>query len=1250
MKPKVIAITSMAGIFPGANSVEEYWENILTSRVAPLESLETKWGIPRSAYFDPLPGAPYKLYSDLAFCLKRDPPGVETSKNLQAQQHLQIRLGQRVLRDLLSQKGIALDPSSIALVLGTSWTDASYFARDGERVLREPGAPQMTAFDPGQQLKAIAEASHLGGPLLAVDTACASSLYGLDTAISLIQTGRAQAAVVMGLNVFLPTFLYLGFSKLTALSPLGELLPFARNASGIIPGEAVAAILIEPLEDALYAGRKVLATVARLGLSADGGERSHFAPGPHGQRLAYERAYHSMQPKISNDIDSIDSIDYIEAHGTATLLGDQTEISGLDDFLKPLLGKGKKIPLGSVKSLIGHTLAAAGIASIIKVLKIFDEKILPPHIPVQPHPSLQKSCLTLLTHAVPIAYRAGPIRAAINSLGFVGSNAHLILESFTAESGSKMPPANPTPRKLRGGGSWEKLVIVDFESAFGCAANPQDCQPCNFPWNRFGPSFEVPDPEKIQGSFFPDHLTMEAKGLKTGPNLLGRSDSFQLHGVELVHRILNRIERIERESSRETTKQKIEAETTGVVVCNNLGGEMALRLSRHYQTHFDARNRNVNDFVITIESIASALPSMMSGSAAYHFNLRGFHQTVSGTSAAFWNCLLSAPYWLTHRCDTLLLGGGRFLKSPLDLETGDVPGEALSYFLVETSARAERLKHKVMATLCAVVPGSLAGTYEQACAIAGYRSQDISLLEISQLDKDSIAPGSTQSLTGFLDEATGTEALAKILYSAKNLNLGLFEDRASRTKKLQAAILVQMGEQILWTLFLELEPPPQAALTLPQDFEIPLEITYQPSPYEPGPKRPNDLPRNPSHDLSGKLKQLSPCQISPAASYLAWQDSSAQMILRYLDFKKNLLKLSFAPQGSQKTPIFCDEPGTVERSPGNQVLTAIAIAKIEGRVSAELVVREDHPYFFDHPLDHVPGILIFEGVLQLAEAALKSPFHLCEVRFRFRSFCEKNLPIQLRMTEESPPGPLPVKIIVQVVQNGKEICDFKLSIGESSVSPSKGASECTNEHTNERRKQMKNKPPTPLLPLAEPRAVHKQRPENVFVSELFEKPHEPPDEPGPKGVGDGRTGQGFPRCEGRTNASQGIPPAVDHFLDEGNKEEYSLLYLLEISRQFALLLAHGVEKIPPDMPMNLISIHLTLPKPIPKNFPLQLEAKPQPVKQMGTQRGSLDPGLEGRAVIAQTQVYLTRANQVLGECTIKAQVVDRETYARQRKL
>lgn len=1210
MNNKVFAITSMAGVFPGANNVDEYWENILAARVAPLESLEKKWGVPRAAYFNPAPGTPYKTYSDLAFCLKPD-AGANSEASPWPRQ---IRIGRRVLRDLFSRKGISIEPSSIALVLGTSWTDSSYFAGDSTEILgpshgqeaiektktflasktSEGGTHNSDqVFDPGQQLKVIAEAAQLGGPLLAVDAACASSFYGLDTALSLLQNGRAKAAVVMGLNAFLPPFLYLGFSKLGALSLHGEILPFGKNASGIIPGETVAAILIEPLEEALYAGRKILGTLAGFGLSADGGERSVFAPGPEGEKLALERAY--LNPP------RFDEIDYIEAHGTATVLGDQTEISVLNKFFTASLGDKNKIPMGSVKSLIGHTLAAAGIASIIKVLKIFEEKILPPHIPLEAHPSLKGSCLTLLSHPVPIPHRARPIRAAINSLGFGGSNAHLILESFTFDRAHKKPKES-SPISL-----CEKLAIVDFASAFGEEANPEKCQHRSFPWSRFS----LHEKKANLGSFFPDHFTVETKGLRTGPNLLLRSDPFQLHGLELVNRLFQRNTWIEKVSEEEGGSA---SKNMGVVVCNNLGGETALVLSRHYSAHFDAYRGPNNDaqagtldntpdytrdsprrnpcasihtgkhdkIIPTLESIASALPSMMSGYPAYHFNFRGFHQTVSGTSSAFWDCLISAPYWLRNRCNALILGGGRFLKSPLDLVSYQnedtsiipgIPGEGLSFFLLETSERAIQLQHKILATISAIIPGKLANTFDRACEIAGFQADGISFIEISQTDKSSIAPNSTQSLTGFLEEGTGTEALVRVLMSARG-----------KHSVTTAAILVKNGNQILWTLFLELEPQPEVTDKEDRIFEIPLEVTYQnSSPAMQGYSDP--APHAPEH-------------------YLFWQDTSAQMLTRYFEFKAILtdVSISLDERAYQHNPLQ-NRPSPLERSPGNRVIDGISTTGAnpegpEGKgeqsllYSADLLVQEDHPYFFDHPLDHVPGILILEGVLQLAEVALRPQLRICEIVIQFRNFCEKNSPIHLELTS----GPL----LVKVTQEGKEICSVKLSVVE---------------RISTREKIPFENPfsPEPFR-IAQPHHVHKLRTENVLISELFEKPEI------------GRFG-----CHA-------LSPLSGHFLEEGSKWEHSLLYLLEISRQFMMLFAHCVEKIPLDRAMNLISVRLTVQEPFSKDIPIQLEAEPQPAIKIGAM------------MIAQTRLHLLGANQLLGECVIKAQVVDKETYERQRKL
>ena len=411
----LLCFTAMSGVFAGHATLDQLWTGIVQARPAPLTDLPARWGISRERFVSPTPGTRNRSYLDRAFCLDLMPaPGAVGA--WRQQRDLTLRVCEQ-LWDPAQVPGAAAPRQGTALVWGTSWSDESLFRADGDLALQH--AVRQDWLGPDDQLDEVADALRLDGPRLSIDTACSSFPYALATAEALIRTGQARRAVVAGVNVFLPPQLFLGFSQLRALSADARLKAFSSQANGIVPGEGVAAFLVEPVAEALRAGRRPLGLLRALGISSDGSEGSVFAPGHRAQLAAYQRAYQSLDPA---------SIRYVEAHGTGTPVGDQTELQSLDDFFRPHLGTRTRLPLGSIKPLVGHTLAAAGAASLAKVLLMLRHGTLPPHIDVPPHARLTESCFELPTAAAPLPTGPTPWRIGLSSFGFGGANAHAVIE------------------------------------------------------------------------------------------------------------------------------------------------------------------------------------------------------------------------------------------------------------------------------------------------------------------------------------------------------------------------------------------------------------------------------------------------------------------------------------------------------------------------------------------------------------------------------------------------------------------------------------------------------------------------------------------------------------------------------------------------------------------------------------------------------------------------------------------------------
>src|SRR5207237_8454570 len=209
-----------------------------------------------------------------------------------------------------------------------------------------------------------------------VDAACASSLSALHLASLELTAGRADMVITGGVDTFNDIFMYMCFSKTPALSPTGDAKPFDAAGDGTILGEGLGVVVLKRLADAERDGDRVYAVVKGIGTSSDGKGNAVYAPSPAGQVAALRAAY--RQAGVTPD-----TVELVEAHGTGTRVGDAAEVQALTEVFRD--ASQKRSPwcaLGSVKSQIGHTKAAAGAAGLIKAALALHHKVLPPTIKV----------------------------------------------------------------------------------------------------------------------------------------------------------------------------------------------------------------------------------------------------------------------------------------------------------------------------------------------------------------------------------------------------------------------------------------------------------------------------------------------------------------------------------------------------------------------------------------------------------------------------------------------------------------------------------------------------------------------------------------------------------------------------------------------------------------------------------------------------------------------------------------------------
>lgn len=1151
MRP--VAISAAACRFPGAPNLAAYWERIAAARPAPLVSLEERWGLPRERYFSEDPGDEDRTYLDQAFCLEGFDAGPEVDR--------QEVLGASVVEELVTERGAELDRSRTGLVLATNFPGESYFQADAACYL----APFMAAPPPAlaapsgpeRLLRVLAEAGGLGGPRLSVDTACSSSLYALDLAIGLLETNSADSVVVCGLTGYLPLFLFVGFSRLRALSTVGQIRPFARDASGILLGEGCGAVLLE------REASSPLAWIRGLGLSSDGNDRSVFAPGADGQRLAYTRAYAELEPGQT---------DYVEAHGTATAVGDATELKTLHAFFSP--HRSEPLPVGSVKSLVGHQLAAAGMAALLKGVLMLREGILPPHLPVEPHPDLAETCCELRRAATPWPKGERPRRLGVSAFGFGGSNAHLVLE----EAG---PAAPETPSRAAPAGT---LVISDLEVAVGCALDTaswaealkrEEAPQSAYSPERFG-LFKDEVTAPSLGTYFPPRVAIEGAGLRMGPRLLARLDPFQLVLTDLSQRLLSRHPALR--SSPEV----------GVAVLANVGGAAALQAHRRhlYVSHEPNPQAEVSEFLsaeTSTESIASSLGTMCSGYPAFHLDLRAFHATLSGSPGSLSDVLLLASNLLQRRCKALLLGVGNLIKGPLELRPERPVGDAAGFFLLEDEEAAAARGAEPLARVLA--HGS---SVDDAAKRAGVEVAALAGIERVALEPGAPPAAGAQALSGPLGVASGLEALSRALL------LGRPGERV--------AVEWKCAEGARGALVLEILRAPQLS---PVRLERPLEVAFLPAP------RPAS--RGPERSgIGGSTSETGDLGAVPPAVFRAYLEETGSAICSLLRLQRGALgRLARLEGPHQAAPLGAvaraeptlKSPGDLQTAlaalrptPGHRVLRDLSWR--EGGAAAALVIDPEHPYYFDHALDHAPGILLVEALSQLCEAALYArgaeAVFVRDLQLTFRSFCELE-PAEVTI-EERPLGPGRWAFVGRVTQGKRAVLSSTLQLAEL-PGLATGASFVSSEDWPGE---------------AEQRLVRKTRPENVLSSRL--------------------TWEG-----GQTAASfTGREPAPGHALAEGGRS-HGPTYLLEIARQAISLAFAVLEPESFDRPRVLISLRIALDAPPLRGAPLAGRIVREPYVQVG--------GLH----VGEVRVSFRSGQLPLGTLELKVQNADPETYRRQRE-
>jgi polyketide synthase PksN len=446
-----IAIIGMSGIFPGANDLNLFWENLVKQKNVITEIPKSRWNW--QDYFGEITGnkTTIKWGGFIDGIEQFDAEFFNISPREAELMDPQQRLFLQIIWKTIEDAGYTPEKLSLTktgLFVGVSSSDYNEILQHAG--VSSPYVPTGNAHS--ILANRISYLLNLNGPSQAIDTACSSSLVAIHDAVKAIQTGDCELALVGGVNALLTPTAYISFSQAGLLSQDGQCKTFDKSADGYVRAEGVGAILLKPLSKALADKDSIYGVIKGSAVNHGGHANSLTAPNP----LAQAELVVTACERASIDVDTIS---YIEMHGTGTALGDPIEVNGLKKAFQDLQEKQNKtlLPnyycgLGSVKNSIGHLEAAAGIAGVIKVLLAMKNKTIPgtlnfkelnPYIEIKNSPFYIVEKTRDWKKLIDPAGNEIPRRAGISSLGFGGTNAHIIIEEVPNVFSKEMQLSKP---------------------------------------------------------------------------------------------------------------------------------------------------------------------------------------------------------------------------------------------------------------------------------------------------------------------------------------------------------------------------------------------------------------------------------------------------------------------------------------------------------------------------------------------------------------------------------------------------------------------------------------------------------------------------------------------------------------------------------------------------------------------------------------------------------------------------------------
>src|SRR5437868_12357365 len=421
-----IAIIGIGCRFPGGvNDTESFWKLLIEGREAVSEVPPDRWNVER--YYDAEPGVAGKSIAKRGGFLDQidqfDPQFFGMLPGEAPYVDPQHRLLLETSWEAIENAGLVLDfekGSDIAVFVGISHND---YQGIQSTAFDHFGITPHTATGSAHSIAAnrISYCLNLRGPSVAMDTACSSALTAIHTACEHIWAGRGDAALAGGVTVMITPGGFIGFSQAGMLSPEGRCAAFDASASGFVRGEGAGMVLLKRLSQAIADGDPIQGVIVGTALNQDGHTNGISLPSAEAQSRL-------VQDACKDAGVAPEQIGFVEAHGTGTAVGDPIEAHALAEAL--CKDRSTALPIGSVKTNLGHHETAAGVAGLLKAMLVLQHREIPGSLHFtspNPHIDLNKLKLRVPTSTEPFPETDGERLAGVNSFGFGGANAHVIL-------------------------------------------------------------------------------------------------------------------------------------------------------------------------------------------------------------------------------------------------------------------------------------------------------------------------------------------------------------------------------------------------------------------------------------------------------------------------------------------------------------------------------------------------------------------------------------------------------------------------------------------------------------------------------------------------------------------------------------------------------------------------------------------------------------------------------------------------------